>query len=264
MHKAAMHRLTLEPELKRAIDDKQLVLYYQPIVDFKSAKISGFEGLVRWIHPEKGLVPPDVFISLAEETGQILQIGKWVLEEACRQAAIWESWDGRFEDLAIGVNVSAQQFSRPEFIATIGGALESAQCRCSSIKLELTETAVIDNTRLVGEVVKQLQQLEIKTALDDFGTGYCSLSYLHSFPFDTLKVDQSFVRNIEQEPRNREIVQSTIMLAHKLGMEVIAEGVETQAEVDVLAAMNCDYGQGHFFSRAVPEKEASRLLTEGL
>lgn len=264
MHKAAMHRLTLEPELKRAIENEQLVLYYQPVVSFKSGKISGFEGLVRWIHPEKGLVPPDVFISLAEETGQILQIGKWVLEEACRQAAAWEAMDGGFDNLAIGVNVSAQQFSRPEFIDTIEGALESAQCSCSSIKLELTETAVIDNTRLVEEVVKQLEQLEIKTALDDFGTGYCSLSYLHSFPFNTLKVDQSFVRNIDREHRNRDIVQSTIMLAHKLGMEVIAEGVETQAEVDVLAAMNCDYGQGHFYSKAVPEKEASRLLREGL
>jgi len=264
MHKAAMHRLTLEPELKRAIENQQLVLYYQPLVNFNSGQISGFEGLVRWIHPEKGLVPPDVFISLAEETGQILQIGKWVLEEACRQAAVWEAMDGGFKDLAIGVNVSAQQFSRPEFIDTIKGALESAQCRRASIKLELTETAIIDNTRLVGKVVKQLEQLEIKTALDDFGTGYCSLSYLHSFPFDTLKVDQSFVRNIDRESRNRDIVQSTIMLAHKLGMEVVAEGVETQAEVDVLAAMKCNYGQGHFYSRAVPEKEASRLLKEGL
>ncbi len=263
MHKAAMHRLTLEPELKRAIETNQLVLYYQPVVDLTSRKISGFEALVRWIHPEKGLISPNVFISLAEETGQILQIGKWVLEEACRQAAIWESHDSGLDNFAIGVNVSAQQFTHPEFIETIEGALDRARCRSASIKLELTETAIIDNTRQVEGVVKQLKQLDIKTALDDFGTGYCSLNYLHSFPFDTLKIDQSFIRYINRENRNRDIVQSTIMLAHKLGMEVIAEGVESQEEADVLLAMNCDFGQGHYFSRAVPVEEASRLLVEG-
>ncbi len=264
MHKAAMHRLTLEPELKRAIENHQLVLYYQPVVDLKTRRISGFEALVRWIHPAKGLVSPDVFISLAEETGQILQIGKWVLEEACRQAALWESGEENFDAFSIGVNVSAQQFTRPEFIDTIKGALDKAHCRCSSIKLELTETAIIDNTRLVETVVKQLKQLEIKTALDDFGTGYCSLNYLHSFPFDTLKIDQSFVRYIDREDRNRDIVQSTIMLAHKLGMEVIAEGVETREEADVLMNMDCNFGQGHYFSRAVPADEASELLAKDL
>jgi diguanylate cyclase (GGDEF)-like protein len=263
MHKAAMHRLTLEPELKRAIDAHQLVLYYQPVVDLKSGKIASFEALVRWIHPEKGLVSPDVFISLAEETGQILQIGKWVLEEACRQAAVWESLEGGFDTFSIGVNVSAQQFTRPEFIDTIKDALENARCRNSSLKLELTETAIIDNIGLVETVVKQLKQMEIKTALDDFGTGYCSLRYLHSFPFDTLKIDQSFVRFIDRENRNRDIVQSTIMLAHKLGMEVIAEGVESREEADVLMAMDCDFGQGHYFSQAVPVQAATRLLTHG-
>ncbi|MCP3953936.1 MAG: EAL domain-containing protein [Desulfobacterales bacterium] len=260
MHKAAMHRLTLEPELKRAIENHQLVLFYQPVVDLKTRRISGFEALVRWVHPEKGLISPEVFISLAEETGQIVQIGKWVLEEACRQAAIWEARDNNADIFTIGVNVSAQQFTHPEFINTIEGAIESAGCRCSSIKLELTETAIIDNTRLVESVVKQLKQLEIKTALDDFGTGYCSLNYLHSFPFDTLKIDQSFVRHIDREVRNRDIVQSTIMLAHKLGMEVIAEGVESREEADVLIAMDCASGQGHYFSRAVPAKEATALL----
>ena len=264
MHKAAMHRLTLEPELKRAIETNQLVLYYQPVVDLTSRRISGFEALVRWIHPEKGLISPDVFISLAEETGQILQIGKWVLDEACRQAAIWESRNSGFDNFAIGVNVSAQQFTHPEFIDTIEGALERTGCRATSIALELTETAIIDNTHLVKDVVRQLKQLEIKTALDDFGTGYCSLNYLHSFPFDTLKVDQSFVHNIDRETRNRDIVQSTIMLAHKLGMEVIAEGVETREEADVLVALNCDFGQGHYFSRAVPEESATRLLKSGI
>ncbi len=264
MHKAAMHRLTLEAELKRAIENHQLVLYYQPVVDLKTRRISGFEALVRWIHPTKGLVSPDVFISLAEETGQILQIGKWVLEEACQQAAFWEASEESFNAFSIGVNVSARQFTGPEFIDTIQGAVEKAGCRCASIKLELTETAIIDNTRLVESVVKQLKQLEIKTALDDFGTGYCSLSYLHSFPFDTLKIDQSFVRHINRENRNRDIVQSTIMLAHKLGMEVIAEGVENREEADALIDMGCDFGQGHHFSRAMPAKEATRLLAKGL
>jgi diguanylate cyclase (GGDEF)-like protein len=261
MHHAAMHRLTLEPELKRAIDKQQLILHYQPVVDLKSGSISGFEALVRWVHPDKGLISPDVFISLAEETGQILQIGKWVLEEACRQAAVWEPADDGSGSFSIGVNVSAQQFTRPEFIDTIELALKKGGCRCSSIKLELTETAIIDNTQQVEHVTEQLKALGIKTALDDFGTGYCSLNYLHRFPFDTLKIDQSFVRNINSETRNRDIVESTIMLAHKLGMEVVAEGVEKQAEADVLAGMNCDYGQGHLFSRAVPAEEATRLFS---
>ena len=261
MHQAAMHRLILEPELKRAIDKQQLVLYYQPVVDLKSGSISGFEALVRWVHPDKGLISPDVFISLAEETGQILQIGKWVLEEACRQAAVWESADDGSRSFSIGVNVSAQQFTRPEFIDTIEQALEKGRCRCSSIKLELTETAIIDNIQQVERVTEQLKALEIKTALDDFGTGYCSLNYLHRFPFDTLKIDKSFVHNINSETRNRDIVESTIMLAHKLGMEVVAEGVENQAEADMLAGMNCDYGQGHFFSRPVPAEEATRLFS---
>ena len=260
MHQAAMHRLILEPELKRAIDKQQLVLYYQPVVDLKSRSISGFEALVRWVHPDKGLISPDVFISLAEETGQILQIGKWVLEEACRQAAVWESADDGSRSFSIGVNVSAQQFTRPEFIDTIELALEKGRCRCSSIKLELTETAIIDNIQQVERVTEQLKALEIKTALDDFGTGYCSLNYLHRFPFDTLKIDKSFVHNINSETRNRDIVESTIMLAHKLGMEVVAEGVENQAEAGVLAGMNCDYGQGHFFSHPVPAEEATRLF----
>jgi len=238
MHQAAMHRLILEPELKRAIDKQQLVLYYQPVVDLKSGSISGFEALVRWVHPDKGLISPDVFISLAEETGQILQIGKWVLEEACRQAAVWESADDDSRSFSIGVNVSAQQFTRPEFIDTIELALEKGRCRCSSIKLELTETAIIDN----------IQQVERVTDL-------------HRFPFDTLKIDKSFVHNINSETRNRDIVESTIMLAHKLGMEVVAEGVEKQAEADMLAGMNCDYGQGHFFSRPVPAEEATRLFS---
>ena len=261
MHIAAMQRLTLELELKRALDTNQLVLYYQPLVDLTSRRISGFEALVRWIHPEKGLIPPDVFINLAEETGQILQIGQWVLDEACRQAAIWES---RSDNFTISINVSAQQFTHPEFIATIEGALERAGCRCTSIGLELTETAIIDNTRLLEDVVKQLKQLQIKTALDDFGTGYCSLNYLHSFPFDTLKIDQSFIRDIDRKDRNRDIVQSTIMLAHKLGMEVIAEGIESRKEADVLLAMGCDFGQGHYFSRAVPVEEAALLLKNGI
>ncbi len=264
MHQAAMHRLILEPELKRAIDKQQLVLYYQPVVNLKTRNISGFEALVRWEHPDKGLIPPDVFISLAEETGQILPLGKWVLEEACRQAAIWELLAGGFENLSLGVNVSAQQFTRPEFIGTIENAVAEANCHCSSIKLELTETAIIDNTRLVGDVIAQLKELGIKTALDDFGTGYCSLNYLHSFPFDTLKIDKSFVHNINRENRNRDIVESTIMLAHKLGMDVIAEGVEKRADADVLAGMNCNYGQGHYFSRPVPAAEATGLLRGGL
>jgi len=220
--------------------------------------------LIRWQHPEKGMITPDKFILLAEETGFIVPMGSWVLDEACRQAAAWERMLGDTFRMAIGVNVSAQQFAEKNFVDTIKIALAKAQIDGSRLKLELTETAIIDNPEQVEHVLNEVQKLNIKTALDDFGTGYCSLSYLHRFPFDSLKIDQTFVRQIDAMHKNHEIVHSTIDLAHKLGMDVIAEGIETGQEAEALRNMNCQYGQGLLYDAPLPAEDAQKLLLQNL
>jgi diguanylate cyclase (GGDEF)-like protein len=262
MHLEAMQRLELEPELRQALNGNQLELYYQPIVELGSGRIVGFEALIRWRHPVKGMVPPNQFIRLAEETDLILPIGSWVLAEAGRQTSLWGQEFGDQQPLMVGVNVSARQFTAEGFMDTVEEVLSNSQFRSGALKLELTETALIDNPERVEEVLHAVRALDLHTALDDFGTGYCSLSYLHRYPFDTLKIDQTFVRQIDREAKNREIVQSTIDLAHKLGMTVIAEGIETQEEAEVLSEMRCEFGQGMFFHSPLPVSEASALLAE--
>ncbi len=261
MHHEAMRRLILEPELRRALVDQQLVLYYQPIVSLNSQSVRGFEALVRWLHPEKGLVPPDEFLRLAEETGQIVPIGHWVIEKACSQAAAWEKRMDTVDGFFIGVNVAASQFTTSGFVETLEDALEKTNIAGGRLKIELTETEIIDNPGLVEHILGAVKQMGIRAALDDFGTGYCSLSYLYRFPFDTIKIDQSFVRGIDDNRRNRDIVDSTIQLAHKLSMNVVAEGVETEHEAGVLNQLGCEYGQGNYFYPPVPEEEAVTLLT---
>ncbi|MBU0986966.1 MAG: EAL domain-containing protein [Proteobacteria bacterium] len=264
MHKQAIKRLELESELKLALAQGQFLLYYQPIVTIDTGKIIGFEALVRWRHPEKGMVSPDDFIPLAEETGLIVPMGTWILEEACRQAAIWIAKLGDKHRMTMGVNVSAHQFSEINFMDTVKNALNKAQLHGSRLKLELTETALIDKPERIKQVLDEVRELNIKTALDDFGTGYCSLSYLHLFPFDTLKIDQVFVRHIDTQPKNREIVHSTITLAHRLGMDVIAEGIETEKEAESLRSMGCEFGQGMLFESPLPAENAEKLLFKNL
>lgn len=264
MHKEAIKRLEMENELNSALEEHQLHLYYQPIVSLASEKITGFEALIRWQHPVKGIVAPNEFIPLAEETGFIVPMGSWVLDEACRQAAKWESMLGDKFQMTIGVNISAHQFAEENFVDTIKTALAKAQIDGSRLKLELTETAIIDNPEQVKHVLSEVQKLNIKTALDDFGTGYCSLSYLHHFPFDSLKIDQTFVRQIDTKHKNHEIVHSTITLAHKLGMDVIAEGIETVEEAEALRNMNCQYGQGLYYESPLPVEDAENLLLQSL
>lgn len=262
MHKEALKRLELETEFNLALAEQQLVLYYQPIISLGTKKIIGFEALIRWLHPAKGLIFPDEFIFLAEETGLIIPMGIWVLEEACRQAARWHSMLGNGQRMTVGVNVSAQQFNEKNFVDTVKNALAKAQLEGSRLNIELTETAIIDNTDQVKHTLGEVQKLNVKTALDDFGTGYCSLSYLHYYPFDTLKIDQIFVKDIDKKQKNREIVSSTITLAHKLGMDVVAEGIETENEAQTLHSMGCEYGQGMFYNSPLPAEDAEKLLLQ--
>jgi len=261
MHEEAMKRLNMETELKAAIVERQFCLYYQPIINLRTEEIVGFEALIRWQHPELGMLQPNNFISLAEETRLIVPIGSWVLEEACRQASEWEVLLGNKPKITISVNISGHQIKEKNFLDTLDNALVKSRLKGSGLKLELTETALIDNPDWVDRVLAEVQKLDIKTALDDFGTGYCSLSYLNRFPINTIKVDQSFVRHIEKDLKNHKIAQSTIDLAHKLGMDVVAEGVETVQEAETLRQMNCEYGQGNFFHTALPVEDAGKLLS---
>lgn len=260
MHAEAMRRLDLEPEFRRAIDLGQLVLYYQPIVALGANRVVGMEGLVRWRHPLRGMIPPNDFIKLAEETGLIVPLGAWVLAEACRQVASWQSAMTISNVFTVSVNVSAHQFTDPVFLDTLRQSMAAAGVDARRIKLELTETALVDNPERVEQVLHQVRDFDVQTALDDFGTGYCSMSYLHRFPFDTLKIDQSFVRRLQDQTRNRQIVASTIDLAHKLGMTVVAEGVETEAEARTLIGLGCEYAQGGLFRMPLPVGEAERLI----
>ncbi|HKR01336.1 MAG TPA: EAL domain-containing protein [Pyrinomonadaceae bacterium] len=261
MHARAMNLLQMESDLRRAIERKEFVLHYQPIVALESGAISGFEALVRWEHPERGFVPPDEFISIAEETGLIVPIGQWVLEEACRQLNIWQERFPQYPPLQISVNLSSKQFINSDLIARIRRVLDEAGVAPQSLKLEITESMMMENFDTAVEMLRQLRALGIELSIDDFGTGYSSLSYLHRFPISTLKVDRSFVSSMTGNNENAEIVRTILMLAHSLKMSVVAEGVETKDQLSQLVLLECEYGQGYYFSKPLDTEEATRLLS---
>ncbi len=237
-------------------------LHYQPIVCLKTGRIEGFEALLRWEHPELGFVPPSEFISIAEETGLIVPLGQWVLREACQQLRIWQERFPHALPLTVAVNLSGRQFSRVDLIAQVDRILAETGLDGSMLKLEITESAIVDNPELATEMLLQLKERKINLCMDDFGTGYSSLSYLHRFPLDTLKIDRSFVNRIGVEGENSEIVMTIVSLAHDLGMEVIAEGVETSAQLEKLQQLGCAMAQGYLFSPPVNSEMASQLLTQ--
>jgi EAL domain-containing protein (putative c-di-GMP-specific phosphodiesterase class I) len=222
-------------------------------------KIHGFEALVRWQHPERGLLLPTEFIPLAEETGLIIPLGRWVLYEACRQTKKWQREFPRCESLTLSVNYSGKQFMQPDVIEQIKWILEETGYDPTLLQLEITESAVIENTKTVTEMILQLRNLGIRLSMDDFGTGYSSLSYLHNFPIHTLKIDRSFISN-KGEVGDNEIVRTIIMLARNLGLDVVAEGVETKEQLAYLQALNCEYAQGFLFSRPVDAVAIERQL----
>lgn len=261
MHAQALRRLALEQELGQAIDEEQLHLAYQPIVSLTTNQVVGFEALLRWTHPQHGVVMPDQFIGLAEENGMIIPIGNWVLKEAIRQMGHWQMQGLAPIGLTMNVNVSARQFLDESFLEGLCQILNHGGYDGQGLRLELTETAFIDNPDRVVHVLNEVRGLNLEVALDDFGTGYCSLSYLHDYPFDMLKIDRSFVQNIDRESKNRKIVHSTIELAHRLQMAVVAEGVESDDEAAMLQQLACEYGQGkRFHVPLVPEAAAALLL----
>jgi diguanylate cyclase (GGDEF)-like protein/PAS domain S-box-containing protein len=261
MHAKAPDLVEIETDLWRALERDELTLDYQPIVSLRTGGIAGFEALLRWMHPSRGIVSPIEFISVAEETGLIIPIGQWVLNQACRQTREWQKRYPQKPPLHISVNLSPKQFMQRDLIDQISLALDSGGLSPGSLKVEITEGMVMQNVESTMQMLGQLQALGIAISLDDFGTGYSSLSYLHRFPISTLKIDQSFVSSMSNNQESLEIVRTILGLARNLKMEVIAEGVETLEQAVELRAMNCDYGQGFYFSKALNANSAVRFLS---
>ena len=257
---AARHEL--HGDLRHALLRGELVVHYQPLLDLETQTIESFEALVRWNHPSRGLVGPDVFIPIAEETGLIVEIGRWVVREACRETMAWRALPGA-QDLCIGVNVSSHQLYDDEFVDDIRAALDDSGLAPTGLILELTESTLLSDTTLVQERLDELTRLGIRIALDDFGTGYSSLAYLRSFPIDFLKIDQSFVNELSRESDDQGLimVRSIISIGHNLNLGVIAEGIEQTNQLDELRKAGCNTGQGYLFARPVPPDQIPELLS---
>ena len=261
MHLETKDRWQLENDLRHAIEQQEFELHYQPIIDFKTDRVAGFEALVRWISPTRGFVSPVEFIPLAESTGLIIPLGDWILREACGQMHYWHQHFDRQSELTISINLSGHQF-QPNLVEQIKQILLETQLSPRCLKLEITESAMINNVEQAIALLQQLKAIGIKLSIDDFGTGYSSLSYLQQFCADTLKVDRSFVCELESSEKNQAIVDIIITLAHKLDMDVVAEGIETEIHKTILKALDCEYGQGYFFAKPLKSKDATDLLTQ--
>lgn len=254
-------RALLARDLRQALENNEMVLFYQPIVDAQQNIFVGVEALLRWFHPEHGLVPPDSFIPLAERSGLILPLGDWVLKTACQQLAQWQD-DPKLEALVVAVNISARQLSQADFVDKVKGALAQTGARAERLRLELTESIFQDNIKDTVSKMDTLRRVGVRFSLDDFGTGYSSLSYLKRLPLDHLKIDKSFIDDILTDPSDAAIVRTVITLAKSLGVGVVAEGVETRAQQDWLLENGCDFFQGYLFSRPMAMKQLNALLEE--
>ena len=262
LHLAAVETLELESELYRAVYQQQLVVHYQPIVCLETCQIEGFEALVRWYHPTQGLIRPELFIPIAEETGLMTEIGYWVLQQACRQLRHWQQQNAVKDSLFISVNLSTRQFAQLDLIEQIDKILAETQVHPCCLKLEITESAIMDNPTTAAAILQQLRQRLIQLGIDDFGTGYSSLSCLHSFPVDTLKIDRSFVRDIDGTADTLRLISVILGIAETMNMSIIAEGIETEQQLIQLQNLNCDLGQGYYFSAPLPAEKAIQLLTD--
>jgi diguanylate cyclase (GGDEF)-like protein len=260
MHKGVMERLDLKAGLQRAVERNEFLVHYQPLFDLTTGKVVSAEALVRWNHPERGLVLPGEFIPLAEETGSILQIGRFVLEETCRQLLWWQmQYDA---DFSVSVNLSGRQLQEPGIVDLVGEILASGPIAGSSLTLELTESVLMKDTEQTVEKLNGLRDLGVRLAIDDFGKGYSSLAYLRQFPIETIKIDRSFVQSVADGPEDSALARAVIKLADTLGMSTVAEGVETQAQADQLVSLGCQVGQGFLYSRSMTPAQLENLLTE--
>ena len=263
MYKTAVEKLQLETALQQAIDRGQLYLNYQPIVSLITGKIDCLEALVRWQHSSLGSIPPDKFIPLSEETGQIIALGQWVLSEACCQLVNWQQNCQANFPLTISINLSRIQIYHPELLSQIDNLLQSLKLTGENIKLEITESTLMENISTVTKVLEKLKERKIKLCIDDFGTGYSSLSYLRYLPVDTVKIDRSFI-STKIDRKNYDIVEAIVNLAHSLGLDVIAEGIETTTQLEILRKLGCEYGQGYLFAYPLSSKDVLKTIKESL
>ncbi|HOP93004.1 MAG TPA: EAL domain-containing protein [Acetivibrio thermocellus] len=260
MNQKVLQRLDIENSLRRAIEKEEFVLFYQPQIDIKTGKIVGFEALLRWYHPDYGLMPPMEFIPVAEDSGLIVVIGEWVLETACRQNKKWIECG--LEPHLISVNLSARQFQRSNIVEVIDRIRSSTGLAPELLELEITESTAMQDLSFTIDVLNQLRKKGIRVSLDDFGTGYSSLNYLRQLPIDTLKIDKSFVQDIRANSKEEAIAKTVISLAHKLDLTVVAEGVETKEQLLFLKKEKCDKAQGYLFSKPLPAEEIEKMLRD--
>ena len=263
MHQRAVERLRLEGALRRALERREFELYYQPIVCLRTGAITAFEALIRWRHPERDLLPPGEFLAAAEASGVLVPAGRWVLAEACRQAQAWGERHPGAGRVAVTVNLSARGLRHPGVVADVEDALAEAGLAANRLHLEITESAIMESGEAAVETLCRLKALGVMLCVDDFGVGYSSLSYLHRFPVDVLKIDRSFVAGLGKVGACGDIVRAVVGLAHGLGLHVIPEGVETAAHLAEVRAMECDFAQGYFFSSPVSASQAEALLASG-
>ncbi|MGB3202878.1 MAG: bifunctional diguanylate cyclase/phosphodiesterase, partial [Nodosilinea sp.] len=262
MHQKALKFIKLDSDLRQALRRDEFRLFYQPIVCLKTQKLVGFEALIRWFNPDRGLVSPTEFIPQAEETGLIIPLGEWALKEGCRQLGSWYQIAGADPDLTLNINLSSKQFSSPNLTQHIADLLEVFSINPRNLKLEITESIIMENSQFSIDVFHRLRKIGVQICIDDFGTGYSSLSYLHRFPIDALKIDRSFVLAMDDAAQNTgfAIAQSVVGLAHNLGVKVVAEGVESARHLVWLRSFQCDYGQGYFFAKPLDADKATALV----
>lgn len=260
MHAEALTRLQIESDLRHALDRAEMLLQFQPIVSLADGRIAGFEALMRWHHRERGMISPAIFVPVAEDTGLIVPLGRWVLREACRQARLWQERLPEARRFSVSVNLSVREFGQPDLVRTVADILEETGLEPYRLHLEITESAVINQRHPVIETMEQLRALGVGIHLDDFGTGYSALSYLHRLPLDAVKVDRAFTSMIDSESRPMHVVQAIVSLAHAIGVQVVAEGVSTPEQLELLRRMGCEMAQGFLFARPAGADETEALL----
>jgi diguanylate cyclase (GGDEF)-like protein len=264
MRAGAARRLELEVELRLAVAKGALAVFYQPYIDLKTGGLIGAEALIRWPHETRGMISPGDFIPLAEETGLIVPLGRWILEQACHQARKWHERFPSRAPMMLSINVSPIQLAQPDFAKEVGRILRTTGVRPESITLEVTETALVEDTDLSSRALHDLKALGVKLAIDDFGTGYSSLNYLQRMPFDVLKIDRSFVNKIDRGGDEFALCRTIVELARTLSLKTVAEGIELSAQAEVLSRLGCDVGQGFLFARPVPETELTRMIVSSM
>jgi len=261
MRASVMARLQLETDMRRALERNEFRNFYQPIVALDSGHVVGFEALMRWQHPTRGMIGPEEFIFVAEETGLIRDLGWWSLREACRQMSTWRAHSKSYLDLTMSVNVSAKQLLQPRLVEEMKKLLTETVLPPEALKLEITESAVMADPAAAAEMLQQIKSLGVRLAIDDFGTGYSSLSYLHRFPLDTLKIDRSFISGDGEGSEGMEIARTIMPMAKTLRLDVVAEGVETIEQVGLLRRLQCKYAQGYYFSKPLAPEEVPPVLS---